>query len=51
MYAYKVRYRVPSGSWLETVIMARNPYEAQQQANALFGQNNVITVFQDNVYE
>lgn len=51
MFPYKVRYFIPSGSWLETVIMARNPYEAQQQANAFYGQSNVMAVWQDNVYE
>jgi hypothetical protein len=48
MYAFKVRYRYPSGSWGETIIMARNNYEASQQAYATFGQANVLAVWMDN---
>lgn len=51
MLQYKVRFKTSNGSWGESVLMARNPYDATQHAYALYGQENVIIVWQDNVYE
>jgi hypothetical protein len=48
MFAFKVRFRYPAGSWGETIIMARNNFEATQQAYAIYGQANVLGVWQDN---
>jgi hypothetical protein len=48
MYNYKVRYRFPNGGWGETILSARNNYEATQQAYAIYGQAAVMAVWQDN---
>lgn len=50
MYTFVIRYRYPNGGWGETRIQARNVYEASQQANAMFGSTNVLSVWQDNIH-
>lgn len=45
MTAYVIRFRTANGSWMETQVMARNNYEATQQANAMYGAQNIMGVY------
>lgn len=45
MYQFYVRYRIPNGTFMDTAVMARNNYEATEQAKAMFGAANVIAVW------
>ena len=47
MYTFKVRFRYPNGGWGETMVTARNNLGATQQAYAMYGQANVLSVWQD----
>lgn len=51
MYSFVVRFRYQNGGWGETIIMASNNFEATQHAYALYGQANVISVWQDNLHQ
>jgi hypothetical protein len=49
MQTYTVRYRTPNGSWQETEIRCNPQHnDPWQQAYALFGRENVISVYSTN---